>query len=109
MTSKLVRDLVPQIITNAGLAPIIRFADSEEIDGLLKEKLLEEATEAAEAGSAAIAEELADVLEVVKALAGHHGITPDQLERVRAAKALERGSFARGIVWAGNHTPSATE
>lgn len=45
---------------------------------------------------------LAGVLEVVLALADDLGVGCDQLERIRAAKAAERGGFAERIVWAGN-------
>lgn len=43
-------------------------------------------------------EELADVLEVLHALSARHGLTPEDLERLRAQKAAERGDFA-GRVW----------
>ncbi|MNJ04845.1 hypothetical protein D3C73_1657970 [compost metagenome] len=39
-------------------------------------------------------EELADILEVVHALAQLHKILPEDLEKVRAKKAEERGGFA---------------
>ncbi|MCY9026452.1 nucleoside triphosphate pyrophosphohydrolase, partial [Priestia megaterium] len=38
-------------------------------------------------------EELADLLEVMHALAAVHGSTPEQLEKVREEKAKERGKF----------------
>ncbi|MFF7730903.1 hypothetical protein [Streptomyces sp. NPDC008001] len=47
-------------------------------------------------------EELADVLEVVRALAADTVIDADQLEKLREAKASERGGFADRIVWTGN-------
>ncbi|GAA3123030.1 hypothetical protein GCM10020254_82680 [Streptomyces goshikiensis] len=47
-------------------------------------------------------EELADVLEVAFALAADLGVDPTQLEKIRAAKAEQRGGFAERIVWTGN-------
>jgi predicted house-cleaning noncanonical NTP pyrophosphatase (MazG superfamily) len=45
---------------------------------------------------------LADVLEVVLALAADLGRDTGGLERLRSAKAAERGSFTERIVWCGN-------
>ncbi|MFC5187687.1 nucleoside triphosphate pyrophosphohydrolase family protein [Actinomadura harenae] len=45
--------------------------------------------------------ELADVLEVVHALAALHGVSPAGLEKARAAKAGERGGFAGRVVLRG--------
>ena len=42
-------------------------------------------------------EELADLLEVIRAAAAEHGFTPEELERVRAEKAAERGGFSKRI------------
>ena len=108
MPSKLVRDRIPQIITAAGLTPIIRVAADHELPGLLRTKLVEEATEVAEALTPqAIRDELVDVLEVVHALAGRHGISLIELEQLRAAKADSRGGFDHGLVWTGNR-PATT-
>jgi len=96
---KLVRDRIPQIICAAGEEPEIRVAEDGELAALLSEKLREEIGEFLEAMDP---EELADVLEVVYALADHLGIGRDGLESRRAAKAAERGGFAARIVWAGN-------
>ncbi|MFJ8039559.1 hypothetical protein ACIRBX_03465 [Kitasatospora sp. NPDC096147] len=98
-TGKLVRDLIPGIITAAGLTPRLRTAAPAELDGLLRAKLGEEVQEFLDSGEP---EELADVLEVLHALAARQGLSPDDLERLRAAKAAERGGFTGGIVWFGN-------
>jgi predicted house-cleaning noncanonical NTP pyrophosphatase (MazG superfamily) len=47
-------------------------------------------------------EELADVLEVVLALAADLGLDAGGLEKLRAAKVADRGSFTKRIVWCGN-------
>ena len=38
-------------------------------------------------------DELADIMEVIYALADIHGCTPEQLEDIRAEKAEKRGGF----------------
>jgi predicted house-cleaning noncanonical NTP pyrophosphatase (MazG superfamily) len=102
---KLVRDKIPQIIRSAGLEPVIYTADSDEYDSRLRDKLREEVEEFIASDSDP--EELADVLEVVYALAERAGIDRQQLEELRMAKAEERGGFADRIVWSGNR-PAAT-
>ena len=95
---KLVRDKIPQIIRAQGGEPIVRIAEVGEYRELLRSKLVEVAT----ADDAHAPEELADVLEVVLALAADLGLDAGGLEKLRAAKAADRGSFTEQIVWCGN-------
>ncbi|SIR26325.1 Predicted house-cleaning noncanonical NTP pyrophosphatase, all-alpha NTP-PPase (MazG) superfamily [Haladaptatus litoreus] len=92
---KLVRDRIPEIIEKNGDTPKTHVADDAEYERRLGEKLDEEVAEFHESGDP---EELADVLEVVYALADCTDVTSDQLERLRAEKADERGGFSDGIV-----------
>ena len=105
-TAKLVRDRIPHIIRARGADPITRIAAPAEYRALLFAKLAEEAAELSEATSGLdprhVAEEAADVLEVVYAIAAKSGVDREQLEKVRAAKAEQRGGFADRIVWCGN-------
>ncbi|MFJ4828427.1 hypothetical protein ACIP79_00575 [Streptomyces sp. NPDC088747] len=92
---KLVRDLIPAIAPGRDY----RTADADEMPRLLNAKLLEEAQEVADARTAKEwAAELADVLEVVHALAARYGLTPEQLEGMRRDKAIARGGFALRVV-----------
>lgn len=92
---KLVRDRVPELIRrNGGEAQTSRLSDQEFATALAR-KLVEEAEEFATTPSS---EELADVLEVVHALAGQTGISVDELEAVRRAKAAERGGFDKRLL-----------
>lgn len=90
---KLIRDRLPDIMRGQGLAVFDRQLDHAEYLGALGEKLLEEAHEARLAGPDEIAGELADVLEVVYALAKAHDLSPEDVESVRLAKRAERGGF----------------
>lgn len=99
---KLVRDKMPGIIRETGAVPLIRVADDAEYVQLLRVKLLEEVGEFLE-GEAP--EELADILEVVLALASHAGLKSWELEELRAAKAEARGGFGERFVWRGNQSP----
>jgi predicted house-cleaning noncanonical NTP pyrophosphatase (MazG superfamily) len=100
---KLVRDRVPEIIRATGAEPVVFTAAADQVAGLLRSKLEEEAAEAAEADSPDdLAGELADVLEVVHALADTLGLTPADLEELRLAKRADRGGFDERVVWVGN-------
>ncbi len=99
---KLVRDRIPQIIRDAGAEPMTYTADLLEYRRRLREKLGEEVSEFLTAEDAEAAEELADVLEVVRALAADLGVGPAQLEKIRQAKHDDRGGFTDRTVWTGN-------
>jgi predicted house-cleaning noncanonical NTP pyrophosphatase (MazG superfamily) len=100
-TEKLVRDRIPEIVANREPAQQFRVADPSEMPGLLRAKLLEEVAEfSAATDGPAMIEELADVLEVIRALGHLCGSDLNALEAVRARKAAERGGFDAGIVLA---------
>jgi predicted house-cleaning noncanonical NTP pyrophosphatase (MazG superfamily) len=94
---KLVRDKIPQIIRSKGQEPVIYTADTEEYRIRLRDKLREEVEEYLASDNDR--EELADILEVLYALAGQAGTDHQQLEKLRAAKAEKRGGFADRIIW----------
>ena len=102
--AKLVRDKIPQIIRSSGLVPHVRVAEDEEYRRLLREKLREEVDEFLESEDP---HELADVLEVLHALAGQLGLGFDGVEMIRVTKATERGAFAERFVWSGNSPTGA--
>ncbi len=78
---KLVRDMIPQIIRSKGLQPITYVADADKYAARLQDKLAEEVDEFI--ASDDDPEELADILEVLYALAEHAGTSREQLERLR--------------------------
>lgn len=92
--NKLVRDKIPAIIKANGKKLKIRvLSDEEHLEALLK-KLSEELEELKEDHSV---EELADVQEIVHALADAIGSSKEELEKVRSQKAAERGAFQEKI------------
>jgi len=95
---KLIRDKLPQIMRDQGLAVFERRLDDADFIAALKDKLLEEAREAhAAADAREMTDELADLTEVILALAEAHGISRDQIEARRLAKREERGGFDRRV------------
>lgn len=93
--NKLVRDKIPGIIRAKGKNPTIHIADDVEYWVKLKEKLLEEVKEFNESETA---EELADILEVIKAICVYKNISAEELEGIRIKKFNERGGFADKII-----------
>ena len=95
---KLVRDKIPEIIKTTGRSCRTRMLDSEEHLQALRVKLLEEVGEFLDTErTAESVEELADILEIVFALAQKFGADEDELLEIREAKRDERGGFDQGI------------
>lgn len=96
---KLVRDGTPARLDATGVRYEIRRATSEEMPALLFAKLQEEIGEllAATSDDEAL-EEIADVFEVLAALASRHGADETETLSKRAAKHEARGGFDQGIV-----------
>ena len=93
--NKLVRDNMKQIILDAGRKPIMKILNHEEYITELRKKSQEELNEylTAETNEEAL-EELADLLEVMHALAKVHGSSIEEVEKIRAEKAAKRGGFS---------------
>ncbi|MET7279669.1 nucleoside triphosphate pyrophosphohydrolase [Kribbella sp. NPDC005582] len=100
-TSKLVRDRIPDIIRSHGEDPTYYTADPAEFRNRLRTKLTEEVTEFLAATEDDAVVELADILEVVYALAADLGTSSDHLDKIRHDKAQTNGAFADRIVWTG--------
>jgi predicted house-cleaning noncanonical NTP pyrophosphatase (MazG superfamily) len=91
---KLVRDNIPEIIRAKGQTPITRTLDDEEY---LKELVRKLDEEVGEFKADQDLKELADIQEVVLALAAAIGASKEQLESVRSEKAAKNGAFQRKI------------
>ena len=82
-------------IESSGKTCSTEVLDNEEYIRFLDAKLDEELAEYHKDQNL---EELADLLEVIRAAAIARGYTPEELERVRAEKAAERGGFEKRIL-----------
>ena len=92
--NKLVRDKIPEMICAQGESPNIRILEQEEYLHHLEQKLDEEVSEYHRDKNA---EELADILEVVFALAEAGGCTRQELMEVYQKKHDARGGFEKRI------------
>ena len=93
--NKLVRDKIPEIIENDGKTCTCSILSDEEYLKKLDEKLGEELAEYQESKSM---EELADLLEVMRAVAAARGSSMEEVEKIRQEKARKRGGFEKKIL-----------
>lgn len=98
ISNKLVRDKIPDIIRNKGGQPITKDLTDTEYEPALLQKLQEEVAEFVADKNV---EELADILEVVYALAETLHVSAEALEDLRQKKATERGAFKNRILLVG--------
>lgn len=95
---KLVRDNIPGQIKDSGRIPVTRLLEQNEFQVEAKKKLVEESQEVLSSKSRdELVGELADVLDVVSAIASSVGITQSEIEEVRRKKNEENGAFEKRI------------
>ncbi len=96
--NKLVRDKIPDIIEKSGSQAITRILNQEEYKTQLEKKLFEEYNEVLLATEVTDRiEELADMLEVIDALANIENKTLTDVIKVKEEKKLKRGGFKEKI------------
>jgi predicted house-cleaning noncanonical NTP pyrophosphatase (MazG superfamily) len=94
LKGKLVRDKIPEIMRAMGEIPSTRILSFDERQIYLHAKLLEECRELIEAKRQdSIAGEMADVIEVLRAIARYQGISWEDVERREREKRRLRGAF----------------
>lgn len=93
--NKLVRDRIPKIIESSGKNCVTEVLSDEEYLKMIDAKLDEELAEYHKDQNI---EELADLLEVIRAAAVARGYSVEELEKVRAEKAAKRGGFEKKIL-----------
>lgn len=93
--NKLVRDKIPEIIEKSGKKCVVEVMDKETYIQYLDRKLNEEL---AEYQSDKSIEELADLLEVMQAVAVARGYSAEELDNVRKEKAANRGDFEKRLL-----------
>lgn len=92
---KLIRDLIPQKIENSGGTYKVHTATEEEYWDKLKTKIGEEVGEFLDEPSI---EELADIAEVIYAIAEFKYGGVDKLEEARIKKREKRGGFKKRLI-----------
>ena len=93
--NKLVRDKIPEIIEKDGKTCRTAILSDEEYLSMLNSKLDEELMEYHSDDNL---EELADLMEVIYAIAKAKGYSENDLDEIRKAKALKRGAFDNKIL-----------
>ena len=93
--NKLVRDRIPEIIEASGKTCVTEVLSNEEYLKMIDAKLDEELAEYHKDQNI---EELADLLEVIRAAAIARGYSLEELEKVRAEKAEKRGGFEKKLL-----------
>lgn len=96
--NKLVRDRIPEIITKDGNTADIIILSEESFKQAIKDKLIEEATEVANAQNRDdILSELADLQEVMDSIKQIYNINTLEVNTIQAVKALQRDKFDKKI------------
>ncbi len=96
--NKLVRDRIPEIITKDGNTADIIILSEESFKQAIKDKLIEEATEVANAQNRDdVLSELADLQEVMDSIKQIYNINTLEVNTIQAVKALQRGKFDKKI------------
>lgn len=93
--NKLVRDKIPEIIEKDGKTCSTTILSDEDYISMLNAKLDEELKEYHRDDNL---EELADLMEVIYAIAKAKGYSESDLDKIRKEKALKRGSFNNKIL-----------
>ena len=96
---KLVRDRIPEIIRKDGRDPIVKTLTGNRLMLALNEKLVEEHEEYLESKDV---HELADMVEVILAIAKAKGSSQEQLFDIMTQKRTSNGGFAEGYFYEGD-------
>ena len=95
--NKLVRDSITEIIQQNGLTCGITTLTETEYQQALRQKLIEEAQEAAAANEQNLVTELADLYEVIDAIMVKYGINKELIIAEQLRRRSERGGFEKRI------------
>ena len=95
--NKLVRDKIPNIIEEKGETPVIKVLNENDYKKELEKKLYEEYKEVIEASGDERIEELADMLEVIRALASLENKNLNDVIDIADKKNKKRGAFDEKI------------
>ena len=93
--NKLVRDYIPQIISDSGKKCNVAVLSEADYQSALERKMEEEIAEYRESHEL---EELADLMEVIIAAAEAQGYSLEELDAARIKKKISRGGFSQRIL-----------
>ncbi|HJD55318.1 MAG TPA: nucleoside triphosphate pyrophosphohydrolase [Rickettsia endosymbiont of Pyrocoelia pectoralis] len=93
--TKLVRDLIPEIILKSRRVPVTHIAELDEYKELLKNKLLEEVEEFLQNE---YIEEVADILEVLETICNVNNYKLKDILKIKKQKRELNGGFDNKIV-----------
>lgn len=97
---KLVRDKIPEQILAGGGVPVVKVLRDSELLLAVKTKLTEEAVEVFKAETIEdVRRELGDLYEVADKIAQLMGIPKEDIDKARADKVRENGSFNGGFLF----------
>ena len=91
---KLVRDNIPAICKENGQTPETSILDNVEYTSELRKKLKEEVDEYL---SSTELEELADIVEVIEALAENQGSSLEEIMKIKQEKQVKNGAFRKKV------------
>jgi len=92
---KLVRDRIPEVITEADKDFLVSQVRGDRLKSYAMKKLQEEVQEFVEDPCA---EEAADIMEIFHFICDHLGIRDSQVVAQKTAKRITRGGFDKGLI-----------
>lgn len=95
--NKLIRDRIPEILERQQVPFAVEEMPPADYRQALRQKLVEEAQEAAAAADADLVTELADLWEVIDATLQAYGLERQQVLACQRQRQLERGGFNRKL------------
>jgi predicted house-cleaning noncanonical NTP pyrophosphatase (MazG superfamily) len=99
--NKLIRDRIPEIIQSAGKQCATEVLSEEDYQQALRQKLIEEAHEAATAIGDDLIKELADLYEVIDGLMLVYHVDREAVVKIQEERRAERGGFNKRLrlIW----------
>jgi predicted house-cleaning noncanonical NTP pyrophosphatase (MazG superfamily) len=95
--NKLIRDRIPEIIQGAGKQCEVEVLAEKDYQQALRQKLIEEAHEAAIATGNDLIQELADLYEVIDELMAVYHIEREAVVKTQEERRVERGGFNKRL------------
>lgn len=95
--NKLIRDMIPEVVSRSGGEYKTRILNKREFERELKKKLIEESKELGRASKKELINELADILELIKSISEYYKLNFKKVEEYQVKKRKERGGFKKRL------------